>query len=301
MAAAPQIAGTSTGLANILFPTDFSEASARALPYALAVARQHDAIIHVTHVVTPARKHPGLSRIATDDAATEVFRIAEHKLQAMLEPKLIERVRCHSEVREGTVWGCVSNLIMERNINLVVLGTKAAGGLARAIHGSDAEEIFRESPCPVLTVGPQVRAARSGRFKEILFALDFTDQSMRAYSYALEFATESCGYLTVLHVVPPFPSQLGNCGIPEYTEMMRWLSIKEIRKATDYARHPVRPFVTVVFGDPAKVIVHYAEMLAADLIVMGIHHRKRLSTHLPWATAHEVVAHAPCPVLTVRS
>ena len=69
-----------------------------------------------------------------------------------------------------------------------------------------------------MTIGPHVSANGKGLFKEILFAFDFTDQCMRAYPYALDFATESHGNLTVLHVVPPIPVEFGDCGMAEYTD-----------------------------------------------------------------------------------
>ena len=50
-------------------------------------------------------------------------------------------------------------------------------------------------------------------------------------------------------------------------------------------------------------IVEFAKQRGADLIVMGVRSaagRIGAATHLERAIAHKVVAHAPCPVLTVR-
>ena len=41
-------------LKNILFATDFSEASQAALPYAAAIARRYDSQLHVVHVISSA-------------------------------------------------------------------------------------------------------------------------------------------------------------------------------------------------------------------------------------------------------
>src|SRR6202022_1405726 len=46
--------GTRLTLKNILFLTDFSEPSEAALPFAVAMAREYGATIHVLHVLTPA-------------------------------------------------------------------------------------------------------------------------------------------------------------------------------------------------------------------------------------------------------
>ena len=87
----------------------------------------------------------------------------------------------------------------------------------------------------------------------------------------------------------------------EYEELMRRSAIQEVKKATDYTRHPVHPEVRVDCGNPSQVILEYTRQLPADLIVMGVLHCSRFATHLPWTVTHEVVSQAPCPVLTVRS
>jgi nucleotide-binding universal stress UspA family protein len=64
-----------------------------------------------------------------------------------------------------------------------------------------------------------------------------------------------------------------------------------------------RPETVVKYGNPADEILEVARKHGADLIVLGVRDAgKRLgaATHLERRTAHKVVAHAHCPVLTVR-
>jgi nucleotide-binding universal stress UspA family protein len=58
--------------------------------------------------------------------------------------------------------------------------------------------------------------------------------------------------------------------------------------------------VQVVTGDPADVIVHFAQERGADLIVMGSHGHTGLRHLLLGSVAEKVLRHAPCPVLIVR-
>jgi len=63
------------------------------------------------------------------------------------------------------------------------------------------------------------------------------------------------------------------------------------------------PEVAVEYGEPAERIVDAAKQRHADLLVLGVRDaagRIGAATHLGRATAHKVVAHAGCPVLTVR-
>ena len=47
--------------------------------------------------------------------------------------------------------------------DVIVLGTHGRRGITRMLMGSDAEAVLRESPIPVLLVGPNARVARAGK------------------------------------------------------------------------------------------------------------------------------------------
>ena len=54
---------------------------------------------------------------------------------------------------------------------------------------------------------------------------------------------------------------------------------------------------------PHEKILEFANGRETDLIVLGVRPEKGVpgaATHLPIATAHKIVSHATCPVLTVR-
>jgi nucleotide-binding universal stress UspA family protein len=63
-----------------------------------------------------------------------------------------------------------------------------------------------------------------------------------------------------------------------------------------------KPECVVEFGSPSEQILKVAEARNVDAIIMGVHRSAHIGTasHMPWATAYEVVCRAGCPVLTVR-
>jgi len=64
-----------------------------------------------------------------------------------------------------------------------------------------------------------------------------------------------------------------------------------------------KPEAVVEFGDPSYGTLDVAREQKADLIVLAVRPAKdhpSMSAHSPWATAHQVIAGARCPVLTVR-
>jgi nucleotide-binding universal stress UspA family protein len=69
------------------------------------------------------------------------------------------------------------------------------------------------------------------------------------------------------------------------------------------AKLTVKPDFLVEFGSPSEKILQAADTLKADAIILGLHRSTHIDTksHMPWATAYEVVCAAGCSVLTVRN
>jgi len=65
---------------------------------------------------------------------------------------------------------------------------------------------------------------------------------------------------------------------------------------------PIDTEFVVQFGIPSEKILQVALDKGVDLIILGLRHASLAGTisHLPWATAYEIVCGAGCPVLTVR-
>lgn len=62
------------------------------------------------------------------------------------------------------------------------------------------------------------------------------------------------------------------------------------------------PEAVVEYGEPPERILEISKQREVDLVVLGVRKAKHIgaATHSEGAIAHNVVAHAPCPVLTVR-
>src|SRR5271165_2261050 len=196
----------SIGFKRILFATDFSEASERALAYAIAIARRCSSELSVVHVIPPEpRDQVPLERLPRElnrrrlEAELQMKNIAERTGIDDLNPQLL--------LEQGRVWDVVASIIQREQVDLLVLGTHGRGGLKKLALGSVAEEVLRLAPCPVLTVGPHVRPAGSGpaEFKRILFATDFGSAANKAFPYALSLAEDYQAKLVLLHMVPPMP------------------------------------------------------------------------------------------------
>ena len=103
---------------------------------------------------------------------------------------------------EGDAAQSILDCARENNADVIVVGTHGRSGLGKILMGSVAERVFRQSPVPVMTVGPHLHHPGRGFVpRNILLAADFTPASERAARYACALAREHNAKLTMLHVL----------------------------------------------------------------------------------------------------
>ncbi len=130
---------------QILFPTDFSDASGPAGATAADLARQFGARLHVLHVVPPVTDPtpaPDALRRVVDDVGRGV--------------PVVTAIASGRPARQ------IAAYVLKNAIDLVVLGTHGRTGITRALLGSVAEAVVRHARCRVLTVPADLPAAPRG-------------------------------------------------------------------------------------------------------------------------------------------
>ena len=281
---------------NILFCTDFSAASDTALPYAAEVARHFGAKLFGFHVrvaddyVFVPEGGP-IEPVLTDEEIREDIRTMLDRFPGLEHEAMLGK---------GGVWRALAPVIKEKKIDLVVVGTRGRTGFAKFMLGSQAEEIFRQAPCPVMTVGPQLarHLPQGTQISEILYASDLSPESANAAPYAISLAQEYQAHLTLLHVITP--QRTGDLVAPHELLASSERLLRNMVPAE--AEIWCEPKYLVEEGDPSTRILETAQRKGVDLIVLGVRGTASLvaATHLIGATAHKVVSQAICPVLTVR-
>lgn len=281
-------------LQNILFATDFSPCSQAALPYALGLAHRYGSAFYMIHVV-PAGKAESLS----EDTRQQIATLAKTRAFGTLTH--------HELIEEGDVSNVLSSVVRRYDIDLIVLGTRGRQGISKLALGSVAEDIFRLSRCPVLTIGPQVARGMypDGDLRYILYATDFGPESVNALPYALSLAREYRATFSLLHVapIPALPIDEPPAGPPVPYFDPRLISAVTLKQLRDLIPEGTdlwcEPEYFVEFGSPAETILRVAKEQSAGMIVVGVGRPKAWSPYLSTGTAYKVVCNAPCPVLSV--
>ena len=278
---------------NILLATDFSAFSETALYYAGAIARHTGATVHLVHVIVPEAWQYFCAE-TTPIPFEQLREGAERQMNYFLQSEALTGVHHRAWIEEGPVWDALEAVIENQHIDLVVVGTHGRTGLKKLLLGSAAEEIIRLSPAPVLAVGPQAERHRASSVREILYATDFTAESLAALPFALDQTHNYGAHLSLLHVVPE-PSRKS---LPDPARVTACLRDKLEALIPSEAANGHEPSCIVKIGEPAELILATAQEIPADMIVLGVHASGALPGHSLGSTVYKVICEAPCPVLT---
>jgi universal stress protein A len=134
---------------KILCPVDFDQNSLAAVSIAAELAREHNATLHLLHVLDPEAFSFG-----------KIESAAQIKLERISRQKLKAGTRYEILVMPGDPAVEALQMAVKLGIDLVVMATHGRKGFRRLVLGSVAERVVREAQCPVLTVKP--KAARTG-------------------------------------------------------------------------------------------------------------------------------------------
>jgi nucleotide-binding universal stress UspA family protein len=283
---------------RILFATDFSETSAKALPYAAAIASHFGATVHVVHVITPDECET-LDPCQRDAAMRQMRQGAEQRIRALLSSSHFASVPHEVVIEEGNVEPILSSVARDRGIDLIVAGTHGRHGLGKLLSGSIAEEISEVVSLPILLVGPEIAIApeMAVRLERILYATDFSPESRTAMDFAFALAQEYRGHLFILHVAEDVWQEPLSTRMPANDFIILRLLERGWRE------HPegIETEFLVDFGAPEPLILEAVQKLAIQLVVLGLAESRhpQLAAHLPGPLFYNVASHCRCPVLIV--
>jgi len=153
------IAPVDRPVARVMFPTDFSDASHGAWPWARVLAGLTGAEVDLVHVlleVVPDR-HLDPTFLAGIEAAIRAD--AEKSVEPFLATAGFPRERIHVHLTHGVETDQIVHGARDRQADLIVMGAHGRSGVFRVALGSVTRRVLHAAPCPVLTVGPRVSGA----------------------------------------------------------------------------------------------------------------------------------------------
>ena len=138
---------------RILVPLDFSRHADHVLEWAAHLAEEHGSrllLLHAYHLPVEFQQLEGA--YLPQDFWASVKTEAEQNLSRLAEPLRAQGLEVEVIVREGYPATVIEEEAVDRQSDLIVIGTRGLSGLKHLLLGSIAERVVQKAPCPVLTV-----------------------------------------------------------------------------------------------------------------------------------------------------
>ena len=149
-------------LSKILVPLDGSPTSMKAADYAIMLSTLHHSQIVLLHVLNVAEyysslqffevKQPIESKEIIEEAKKEAnkwFNIIKKKIDERLGKQI--ELETYITISQSTVKS-ILDFAEEKNVDLIVVGTRGHSGIKKLLLGSTASGIVTYSSCPVIVV-----------------------------------------------------------------------------------------------------------------------------------------------------
>ena len=286
----------------ILVATDLGDLD-RLMPFALQQAQQSQARIILFHVLGAG------AGIAADPVGMPYYDPAgaiEFAIKTLEPWRMMARsqqVPCDAVVREGHPAPQIIAGARQFKADRLLLGTRSRSKVSKLLLGSVAEQVLRSVNLPVITVGPEahLEAANGTDSKNVvLHATTLRETSCPSAALACEIAAAHKARLVLMHVLPPLdemkrehlPTGLDSTAMRELRILAAETGANELCCTEVETR--------IAHGHPAIEILAASVDLNASLIVLGSATHSIVHNLTHDRTVYRVLAHARCPVMTLR-
>jgi nucleotide-binding universal stress UspA family protein len=143
---------------RILVAVDGSAASSKGLREAIRLAKAEGAKLFIVHVVDEFPAFAAMDGMAAAPAGDLVPWLRDGGKRVLAKAQAVaskQKVRCKTVLREMMGGPAADKIVREarkQRADLIVLGTHGRRGVRRLVLGSDAEQVVRTAPMPVLLV-----------------------------------------------------------------------------------------------------------------------------------------------------
>lgn len=140
---------------RVLYASDFSAASRRALTTAIAIANALDATLTIVYVMAPlvaTVPEQYLDAVTLDQLNKQARQWSARQLNRLADTARRAGVRARTLLREGDPVDQIVRASRSARADLIVVGTHGRRGLPKFFLGSVAERVVAMAPCPVVTV-----------------------------------------------------------------------------------------------------------------------------------------------------
>lgn len=213
---------------RILIPTDFSDNASNALEYAVETAQALQSELLIMHVYTPPVSRQSAIHAIMAEEIGRATRKAQEQIGTIVKTIKTEypSLSCSGEVAVGETVSEILTLAADREVDLIIMGTRGATKMSNVIFGSNTASIIEESICPVLCIPDNATYKRP---EKILYSTNFSYSDISSATLLTELARAFHARVLFAHIV------VGSEETDEEKEVINKFA-EEIRKVTGYEK-----------------------------------------------------------------
>lgn len=273
---------------KIIVPIDFSKYSEYALEAAAILAKKNNAEILALHMLEMSNAVFTATGESQQPKMIFFLRLAEQKFKEFLKRDYLEGVSVTPIVKNFKVFSEVSEVAEEHGADLIVMGSHGVSGFTEVFVGSNTEKVVRHSKLPVLVIKQK---PANLDFENVVFASDFSEESVCVYQRALETLGEG-SKVHLLYVNVPGEKFKSTAEMEQNVANFlmqaegHMNNLNKVHYVSDYSIQ--------------KGIINFSNLFGADLIVMPTHGRKGLAHFFEGSISEDMANRANLPVMTFK-
>lgn len=273
-------------MVNILVPTDFSPLSKFAIKYAIKIANKLNGNVTVLHIITITKAIRISMRARMKALDQNLVASAEEDLEKLIKT-ISEQYKTSHPIKYQVVRGSYfpSTLLKEAKrlrSGLVVMGTRGASGITKAVLGSNTASVIEVSHVPVLAVPEH---AEFKGFRNVVYASDLRNLE-KELKILIQYIQKFGSTIHLVHIVPP----------GEPVDAME-AKIESVLQKFDY-----KNLVSLVLVDSNihSAIDQYAEVSKADILAMFTHDISFYEKLFDRSMTRKMAFHSRIPLLAFK-
>lgn len=187
---------------KILCPIDFGLASENALKYASELAMLSGGEVNMLHALhIPSTAFPDQMPLMADEDWIKEMDEAKERLEALAfrikNDFEFYKVKYSYHVMVGFANDEIKDFVKKANIDIIVMGTEGAHGIADNLFGTHTLRIVNHVECPVLIVPENVSYSH---IRKIMYATDVRGEDDAIVDYTVKLANIFQAEINFLHI-----------------------------------------------------------------------------------------------------
>lgn len=277
---------------KILIPTDFSPLSKVAINYAENLTEGHNAHITLLNVIqlngsidTSLLSSKAIEDTLMNNAEQDLRKLSDQILRSTKTKGKKEIHDLSYNVIKGyNISKSIEEFAREKEIDLIIMGTKGASGIKKMIIGSNAADIIEHSPCPVLTIPEKAFFKKS---PNVMYATDLENadeeiDSLVTYAKLLNAS---------IHIVHFYPEQTPPKKNNTEKMITEWIRKNHYDKIS---------YDAIADNNVEQGIENFIREQSIDILAMFIHRRSFFNKIFNKSLTKEMSFHTHIPLFTFR-